>query len=64
MALTAALLDHAAGLVAVHPLRAHDSVQLACALSARAADPGCERFACSDDELRRAAAQRGFTLVP
>ena len=64
VALTTTVLDDAARLCALHPLRAYDAVQLASALAARTADPHCDSFACSDDALRQAAVQRGFTLVP
>ena len=64
VAITTTLLEEAATIVAVHALRAYDAVQLACALAARAADAECGHFACFDETLRRAAAERGFTLVP
>jgi predicted nucleic acid-binding protein len=64
IAMTAALLEEAAELVAVHDLRASDAVQLASALAARAAEPRLTDFACFDERLRRAAAQRGLRLVP
>jgi predicted nucleic acid-binding protein len=58
------VLDHAAHLVAVHRLRGADAIQLASALAARRADPGCTAFACFDQRLRDAGAIEGFTLVP
>lgn len=61
---TAVVLDHAAQLVAVHPLRAYDAVQLASALAARAADHEVAGFACFDTGLRGAAAAEGLVLVP
>ena len=64
VAVTTTLLEEAATLVAVHALRVYDAVQLACALAARTADADCGSFACFDEALRRAAAERGFTLVP
>ncbi len=64
VALSAKLLDHAAGLAATHGLRAYDAIQLATALAAREADPGCDSFACFDAGLRRAAAAEGFVLLP
>jgi uncharacterized protein len=64
VALAGAILEQAAELVAVHDLRASDAVQLACALSARAAEPELTDFACFDARLRRAAAERGLRLVP
>lgn len=64
IAVTSELLDGAAELVAVHGLRASDGVQLAGALAARRADPGCSSFACFDSGLRAAASRSGLTLVP
>lgn len=61
---TAALLGHAARLTGTHALRGFDAVQLASALEARAADPGCGSFACFDETLNAAAAANGFALVP
>lgn len=58
------LLEQAATLVASHGLRAYDAIQLASAMAARQADPGCDSFGCFDSDLRRAAAAEGFTLVP
>jgi predicted nucleic acid-binding protein len=58
------LLVDAAAMAASRGLRAYDSVQLASARAARAADPGCGAFACYDRELRNAAAADGFALVP
>lgn len=64
VAIGGALLEQAAALVPAHGLRAYDATQLACALAARAADPGCRDFACFDTALRSAASRRGFRLVP
>ncbi|MBM7805914.1 putative nucleic acid-binding protein [Geodermatophilus bullaregiensis] len=61
---TTAVLEGAARLCAVHGLRPHDAVQLACALAARTALPECRTFAAVDRQLRAAAAAEGFTLVP
>lgn len=58
------LLERAATLVASHALRAYDAIQLASAMAARQADPGCASFACFDGDLRRAAAAEGFALIP
>lgn len=58
------VLDEAARLVAVHPLRAYDALQLASALAARAADPDCTGFACFDSALRTAATVEGLAVVP
>jgi predicted nucleic acid-binding protein len=59
-----AVLDAAAELVASAGLRAHDGVQLAAAIAARAADDEIDAFACFDLDLRRAAAMHGFALLP
>lgn len=59
-AITGDVVTEAAGLVAVHPLRADDAVQLATARAVRAADPACTTFACFDTQLARAAAAEGF----
>lgn len=64
VAIRPALLDEAAALTGSHGLRGYDAVQLASALAARRADPGCTRFACFDDELRAAAARSGFAPIP
>jgi len=61
---SAAVLERAAELLAVHGLRAYDIVQLASALTVREADPGCRTFVAFDDQLRRAAALQRFTLLP
>ena len=59
-----AVLDRAAGLCAVHPLRTHDAIQLAGALATRDVEPGCATLAAFDSGLRRAAAAEGFALLP
>lgn len=48
----------------MHPLRAHDAVQLASALAVRAADSEVVGFACFDAGLRGAAAAEGLVLAP
>lgn len=58
------MLETAAQVSATHALRAYDAVQLASALAAREADPGCTEFACYDADLRAAAARSGFSLIP
>lgn len=63
LAVAPGLLQHARRLVAVHPLRVYDAVQLATALVARDAWPGCERFVCFDRGLGRAAAAEGLEVV-
>jgi len=60
---TVGVLEHAARLVAVHPLRAYDAVQLASALAVRAADREVTEFACFDAGLRSAAAAEGLVVV-
>lgn len=54
----------AARLLAVHPLRASDALQLAAALVWVEEQPHGERFVSLDGRLRDAAAREGFTLVP
>jgi predicted nucleic acid-binding protein len=64
VSLTEPVLIMAAQEAARHALRAYDAVQLASALAVREVDPRCERFACFDIELRRAASRAGFALLP
>ena len=64
VALPTPLLESAARMTGVHGLRAYDSVQLASACAAKAADPECDTFACFDASLRRAAAAEGFSILP
>lgn len=54
----------AARLLAVHPLRAVDALQLAAALLWAEEQPQGESFVSLDARLRDAAAREGFTLVP
>ncbi len=56
------LLARAAESARTHSLRAYDAVHLAGALSFAAGEK--LGFACWDKELREAAHDRGFTLVP
>lgn len=58
------VLGRAARVVARHPLRAGDAIQLASAVLAREADPECDTMLCFDDRLRDAAAIEGFALLP
>jgi predicted nucleic acid-binding protein len=51
------ILDEAARLIAMHSLRAYDSV-------ARRIDAAFNTFACFDKGLREAAISEGFTLLP
>jgi len=55
-------LAAAASLVARHPLRAYDAVQLATALAVIEADPSM-RFASFDAQLNAAAAAEGLQLL-
>jgi predicted nucleic acid-binding protein len=64
VALAPVVLETAAQVTATHALRAYDAVQLASAVAAREADPGCAEFACYDDALRAGAARSGFGLIP
>jgi len=56
------LLARAAEVAQTHALRAYDAVHLAGALSFREGED--LEFACWDRELRSAATQHGFTLIP
>jgi hypothetical protein len=51
-------------LVAAHPLRAADALQLGAALVWCEEQPHGEAFACLDDRLREAARREGFSLMP
>ena len=64
VSLTEPVLITAAREAARHTLHAYDAVQLASALAVRGLDSRCERFACFDAELRRAASRAGFALLP
>jgi predicted nucleic acid-binding protein len=59
----AAVCDRAIRLLAVHPLRAADSMQLAAAMVAVSDRPPGHDFVCSDHRLREAAAREGFVLA-
>ncbi len=50
-------------LLAVHPLRAADALQLGAALVFSEEEPGVD-FVCLDDRLRKAAAKEGFRVLP
>lgn len=62
--LTNEVLETAVRSLSRHPLRAYDSVQLASAMVARAADAELTDFACFDAELREAARAEGFAVLP
>lgn len=51
-------------LLAVHPLRAADALQLAAALAWRCGLPDGDPFVCLDDRLREAARREGFSVLP
>jgi len=51
-------------LVAAHPLRAADALQLGAALVWCEEQSHGEAFVCLDDRLREAARREGFTLTP
>lgn len=63
VAVTPAVLRHAARLVALHPLRAYDSVQLASALATQQALGEPLAFAAADRALNAAAAAEGLVLA-
>jgi predicted nucleic acid-binding protein len=54
----------AARLLAGHPLRAADALQLAAALIWCEEQPHNETFVCLDDRLREAARREGFDVAP
>jgi hypothetical protein len=61
---TAALRERAIRLLAAHPLRAGDALQLAAALAWCDDTPAGETFVCLDGRLRDAARAEGFDLLP
>jgi predicted nucleic acid-binding protein len=56
--------ERALRLVATHPLRAADAMQLGAALVAVMDRPSGHAFVCSDVRLREAAAREGFFVRP
>ncbi len=64
VAATEEVRRRAGRLLAVHPLRAADALQLAAALVFCEDDPTGESFVCLDDRLREAALREGFKLLP
>jgi uncharacterized protein len=56
--------DHALRLIATHPLRSADALQLAAALIWTNNNPHGYSFVCLDKKLRIAAQKEGFTIVP
>lgn len=61
---TARLRTLAEQTLAVHSLRAADTLQLASALIWCESQPGGRPFVCLDDRLRNAASRSGFVLLP
>ena len=61
---TLPLRDRAARLLAAHPLRAADALQLAASLVWCDDTPRGETFVCLDARLRQAAAREGFGILP
>ena len=59
-----AILARATRLVAAHPLRAYDAIQLASALAVAEVVPELTGFAVFDRQLRAAAAAEGLSLLP
>ncbi|MCL4543143.1 MAG: type II toxin-antitoxin system VapC family toxin [Chloroflexi bacterium] len=51
-------------LLAAHPLRAADALQLGAALVWARDQPASHAFVCLDERLRDAARQEGFTVLP
>lgn len=60
--LSAGILEQAASLVARHPLRAYDALQLATALALMEADPST-RFISFDTQLNAAATVEGLQVL-
>lgn len=56
--------ERAIRLVATHPLRAADALQLGAALVAVSDRPGGHDFVCADTRLGDAAAREGFRVLP
>lgn len=58
------LRQRAGRVLALHPLRAADALQLAAALLWSEEQPAGESFVCLDERLREAARREGFTVLP
>ena len=56
--------ERAGRVLAAHPLRAGDALQLAAALVWCEEAPQGDSFICLDDRLREAARREGFTVLP
>jgi predicted nucleic acid-binding protein len=63
IAITDGVLADAASLVAAHPLRAYDAVQLASAIRAKDVDSSLDQFCAYDQQLVSAASAEGFVIV-
>ena len=61
---TSRLRERAGRLLAVHPVRAGDALQLAAALAWSDEAPQGSGFVCLDDRLRTAARSEGFNVLP
>ena len=61
---TLPLRERAGRLLASHPLRAADALQLASALIWCDEKPADERFVCLDQHLRDSARREGFAVLP
>lgn len=59
-----AIRERARRLIALHPLRAADALQLAAALDWCGGNTRGESFVCLDDRLRGAATLEGFRVLP
>ncbi len=60
----APVCERALRLLAIHPLRAADAMQLAAALVGVSDQPRGHGFVCTDRRLREAALREGFRIVP
>jgi hypothetical protein len=60
----AAVRERALRLVATHPVRAADAMQLGAALVAVSDRPQGHEFVCADAKLRDGAAREGFQVLP
>lgn len=56
--------ERAVRLLAIHPLRAADAMQLAAGLLAASDRPRGHGFVCTDRRLREAASREGFLVLP
>ncbi len=64
VAATEQVRRRAGRLLATHPIRAADALQLAAALIWCEEEPTAETFVCLDDRLSDAALREGFSLLP